>query len=704
MGSAGGIALLSLIWIIFVVAVVLGFVIFVHELGHFIVAKLCGVKCEKFYLGFDIGGWKLFKFTYGETEYGIGVLPLGGYVKMLGQEDNPARLKEEIEKAKLHHQESSPKIPADRLLTKNPEALNDADLASMEKALYDPRSYLAKSVPKRMAIISAGVIMNVIFAFFAAMGAYYIGARQLACGAGDVFPGEAAWRAGLRPGDHIERIAGEKAERFQDLQKYITLGDIQNGVTMLVNRQGVEEPLKFLLHPDLTRGMPTIGITNPFKTTLRKDNLKKEDHPVWPDSAAALAKPALQPGDKIVMIDGVKVENYQQLMACLTEHPDKPLQMTVECTVPAEGRKRDAMETTKLVNVVVPAQPMRGPGLVMTMGEIAAIQDGSPADGKIKPHDRILKIDGKPIDDPMRLPDQLRLRAGETITLTVDRGDSTIDIPVVLRHADWYEQPQIENDPLSIPELGLAYQVLNRVDHVTAGSPAEKAGIQPGDMIQTATISLPDNIQNQEKIKQSDITIELDAKNPNWPSLFYTLQKVHPDSTVELNLDKGRTFKLNMVDAADWYNPDRGFILDPQASLVKAHSLGQAIHLGADQTWEYLTMVVQILRKLGSQISLKELGGPISIAKFAGQAAQQGPASLLLFLTLLSANLAVLNILPIPILDGGHLIFLAYEGIRGKPADERVQIGLSILGLMFIVGLMLFVTGNDIIKLFFKWH
>src|SRR6187455_105787 len=73
------------------VALGLGMVIFVHELGHFAVAKWCGVKCEKFYLGFDIFGKKIFHFTRGETEYGIGILPLGGYVKMLGQEDNPQR-------------------------------------------------------------------------------------------------------------------------------------------------------------------------------------------------------------------------------------------------------------------------------------------------------------------------------------------------------------------------------------------------------------------------------------------------------------------------------------------------------------------------------------------------------------------------------------------------------------------------------------
>ncbi len=74
----------------------LGLVIFVHELGHFLVAKACGVKCEKFFIGFDIGGYKISK-KWGETEYGIGILPLGGYVKMLGQDDNPYQTAQEME-------------------------------------------------------------------------------------------------------------------------------------------------------------------------------------------------------------------------------------------------------------------------------------------------------------------------------------------------------------------------------------------------------------------------------------------------------------------------------------------------------------------------------------------------------------------------------------------------------------------------------
>ena len=96
-------SLLSGTWLWAKVLLGIGLVVFVHELGHFLAAKLFGVKCEKFYVGFDvplqIGPIKfprtLGKFTYGETEYGIGIIPLGGYVKMLGQDDDPRKAEEE---------------------------------------------------------------------------------------------------------------------------------------------------------------------------------------------------------------------------------------------------------------------------------------------------------------------------------------------------------------------------------------------------------------------------------------------------------------------------------------------------------------------------------------------------------------------------------------------------------------------------------
>ena len=151
-------------WVVLQVALGLGFVIFVHELGHFLVAKACGVKCEKFFLGFDVGGLKLASFKWGETEYGIGALPLGGYVKMLGQDDNPAAAAQEAHRARA--------------------AMESGDLppepTSGPHPAWDPRSYPAQSVPERMAIISAGVIMNVIFAVLMASWALGLGVGVVA--------------------------------------------------------------------------------------------------------------------------------------------------------------------------------------------------------------------------------------------------------------------------------------------------------------------------------------------------------------------------------------------------------------------------------------------------------------------------------------------------------------------------------------------
>jgi regulator of sigma E protease len=182
-------------WLILQVAGGLGFVIFVHELGHFLVAKACGVKCEKFYLGFDVGGLKLASFRWGETEYGIGALPLGGYVKMLGQDDNPAAAVDEAERARL-----SGDLP--------PEPVDEPH------APWDPRSYPAQSVPERMAIISAGVIMNVIFAVLMAAWAYGRGVRELTCEISSVRTGGAAWQAGLHTGGLGEGFGTGKPPRM----------------------------------------------------------------------------------------------------------------------------------------------------------------------------------------------------------------------------------------------------------------------------------------------------------------------------------------------------------------------------------------------------------------------------------------------------------------------------------------------------------
>ena len=123
------------------------------------------------------------------------------------------------------------------------------------------------------------------------------------------------------------------------------------------------------------------------------------------------------------------------------------------------------------------------------------------------------------------------------------------------------------------------------------------------------------------------------------------------------------------------------------------------VRLGYQETRDSLMMVFRFLSKVGSQVSVKNMGGPISIFRVAYSSAAEGFSVLLLFLTMISANLAVINFLPIPVLDGGHMVFLIYEGITGLNPDKRVQVALTWAGLIFILGLMICVFGLDIGRL-----
>ena len=148
-----------------------------------------------------------------------------------------------------------------------------------------------------------------------------------------------------------------------------------------------------------------------------------------------------------------------------------------------------------------------------------------------------------------------------------------------------------------------------------------------------------------------------------------------------------------------WCNPERGLIFEPISVDLKATSVAEAIELGGRETIDATAMVFTVLRKLGTQIPLNSVAGPLGIFEVTYRATQEGISHLLLLLTMLSANLAVLNFLPIPVLDGGHMVFLAYEGIRRKPANESVQLALTYVGLVFILGLMVLVLGHDIWRL-----
>ena len=178
------------------------------------------------------------------------------------------------------------------------------------------------------------------------------------------------------------------------------------------------------------------------------------------------------------------------------------------------------------------------------------------------------------------------------------------------------------------------------------------------------------------------------------------IQFIPDDTEVELTVVHGneepRKVTVKPIAAEDAFIAARGFCFQPIERIRTAESFSEQVRYGWNETSEALTMVFRFLRKLGTQVPMSALGGPVTIAKAAGYSAAEGLSSLLVFLTMLSANLAVLNLLPIPLLDGGHLVFLAYEGIRGRPANEKFVIALHTIGFVLIVSLMLYVFALDL--------
>ena len=642
----------------------LGFVIFVHELGHFLVAKACGVKCEKFYLGFDIGGLKLCKFTWGETEYGIGVLPLGGYVKMLGQDDNPSAAAAENQRAR-----ASGDLPAEP--------------TSAPHAPWDPRSYPAQTVPERMAIISAGVIMNVIFAVLMAALAYGLGVEEVPAGTSAVRPGGAAWRAGLRTGDDIVAIGGRPVSTFEELQKGISLGDVAGGIAVTVRRPddvgGGERTVT--LQPDNDIGVPTVGISGPV--SLRVATAPKRR----PVGSAAAADPPLEPGDVIEALDGEAVASFARLAELLAARPDSPVRLTV--------RRAGRGAEPRRLEVAVAPQPRVGLGLVTSLEPVKAVQAGSPAEAAgFQVGDRLVSIDGVGVGDPALLDDRLRERVGQPVTVVVERAGVDTDLSVVPRAVTWVDDSPLRGTPLAVSSLGIALPLGARITDVAPDSAAAAAGILAGDRITRLRFVVP----GEDPV--DDDWLEISDTDANW-AVAMTILQMQPEGTkVVLALETAagaREVEVSPEPLPGGWRVLRGLPLDQVTRKERAGSVGAALQRGFSRALDDLSMVYRFLQKLWSrQISARLLGGPVSIAQQAGKYAEEGFAPLLLFLTMLSANLAVVNFLPIPVLDGGHMVFLAWELVTGKPPSEKVVIALSYLGLFLIMSLMVWVFGLDL--------
>jgi RIP metalloprotease RseP len=786
----------------------IGFIIFIHELGHFLVAKWCDVHVLTFSIGFGpaIPGCS---FKRGETTYKLALLPLGGYVNMVGEGA-------------------------------------DAD----EGEDY-PRSFKNKTVGQRMAIISAGVIMNVILGAIAFTFVYRVhGVNQLRATVGRTEPGGVAWSDGVRSGWRIDQIGSNEKPNFKDLQSHVALNQKGVGIPFVFWDPATEKTISMDLKAERLPGedAPRIGIAGPMKLSTPKAESKNDtDGPFAPNSPAAVARVLdLQSGDVVLSatdpddpanMSALRQTNWAaDLASRMVTLRGSPMTLKVrrkggaeeETNFPAAGFKwgdtivgssvpatkdydpfrvselpldprikgttardpfeffhrmrllagkpaiiqvkRDGSEESDSpVNVFVPPayQPrfgarmlqlavvaaLRAPAKVATDGKgnsrpvvevgdkISGVRIEDEAGNYLllgdAPKNSPVEMKPKPLD-PVRLPFELAQFAAahpnkKYVTLTVivpnpqgkDEGTARERILWDDSWDDNLELPQKAVSPLSIPQLGIAYWVKGLIDFVEPGSPAADARrVQEQDGVWT---KVKDPLQKGDKVleirywdSQSGTWIgrgngkgkgkgwynlreerKNDDSDTRWGWAFVSMHEYNT-RIVQLMIRRDtklieEPFEVVLEDDPRWPASDRGLLLLADTHVVKADSMLEALNYGKQETLDFISMIYQGLHRLiTGRISTETLEGPIGIVSTTFGLARHDIYGLILFLGVLSVNLAVVNFLPIPLLDGGHMVFLIYEKIRGKPASEQVRNIAAIIGLVLLLMLMAYVIFIDI--------
>ena len=629
------------VWPISQFIIGLGLVIFVHELGHFLAAKWAGIKVLVFSLGM---GKKVFSIQRGETEYRFAMLPIGGYIQMLGQDDfKPSETDEPI-----------------------------------------PGSWQAAPAGKKLIVLSAGVVMNVIFAMLCFVGIYMVGMQFVAPVIGGVVPNFPAATVklpaevakamgveeavGLRPTDRITAIGGKKIRRFHALIQAAALSKKTETFDLSVQRQVNGGVINFdvTLEPRQAKaGMQQFmfGIAMPTVITQ-------------PIGSHYAGQERFEPGDLVAGIAGEPISPNENLLPYV-KLDGSPVKVTVS-------------RNETLVNVPVkPYLYSAGDELLTILGMVARTEvgevqaDSAAAKAGLLPGDVVVKYAG--ISNPSRtriLKANKKLYRKQTYIHVLRDGKVLGPMAVT---------PQRKGGRNIIGLLMLPAQDETVVAKVAKKSPAEQAKIPAGAVI----------------TKVNDTTVA------SWPEVFNALAAASgKDVTLSYRLGvEEKTADLGALDkkAFDPTDPKQFGISLPALDLSKTDMLQtplirlgpiNALRCGASDTVNFVATTYEtLLRLIEGRVSHKGAAGPVGIGDIAIKIARRGPVEFIYFMSMLSAIIAVFNFLPLPVLDGGHVVLVLVEKIRRKPIPLRVQMGIQIAGWVMFLGLFAAVTFQDIMRL-----
>lgn len=304
---------------------------------------------------------------------------------------------------------------------------------------------------------------------------------------------------------------------------------------------------------------------------------------------------------------------------------------------------------------------------------IAYVQSGSPAEtAGILPEDHIVDINGKPVETWEEAEIELLLNAFDSFLITIMRDNEQLTKII----------PADQEKKFPFAGIGHASKVF--VGGLSKDSPAQKAGLKENDQI----IAI-DNIQ------LSSIQQMVDAvNNSQGNDITLTIRRDDADMIMTLKPEYNEDLERYMIGIAFGSDPDK---------TLKTYPAGQAFKKGVELNLQMGTAMFGLVAKLFiGRESVNQLGGPIMIVDMAGKAARAGFRELVWLTALISLNLAILNLLPIPILDGGMILFLLFEAVFRKPISEKIQLAIQNVFFFLLIAFALYITYNDIVRLAFQ--
>jgi regulator of sigma E protease len=523
----------------------------------------------------------------------------------------------------------------------------------------DPRGLWRRPAWQRIIVFSAGVFMNAVLALAVFTAAPMVGVQAPVPVIGDVLPGTPAKVAGLQTGDRILSINGHRIESFDEFQFAVLLADAGTTFKLEIERPaaGSETPklLTFDVASVSTGPFPAIGVQAEAETAIFR---------MLVESAAAQA--GLKAGDRVLAVNGRPVDSWHDLEEAVKKAPPRQLALSIqrgEQTLDLAVNFADV----KIYNL----------GFDLPT-KIHSVQDKSPAaEAGLKVGDILVSFQGVPWPSGVEFLDAVqRVPAGEAVHLQVQRDGQIVDLTANLAVLHGAGYPRLGTKIEEATEAPL------RVGSVNADGPALAAGLHPGDVI----------------LKAGSAGMEV----TDWKSLGAAMEK-NEGPVFPMTVRRGET-QLDFTIPLEHLSLGGATAQPKYFELPRVYNPIDAAERGVRRTGLWFARVyVSIKQLFTGEVSTETTAGPVGIVQVSLVIASRGLGTFLDFLGILTVSIAVLNFLPIPPFDGGHVLFVVIDKIIRKPVRLKTRNIVWIVGWGLVLALFLVVTYHDIVRVVTQW-